>query len=162
MLHRLFGKEKEAKKLALGFDTFCVHNNAKTDRDLLFATHNLSAMASLLSPAESHEFLLVWKPTLAGADASSSSGSKRKGKKGRKGGANNSSGSNTGTKPGSALAPVGGEISWRRYLHTQMAGVYRQLYGKAVEQVAEIPGAADNKLMSGEDLIVRHDFRAIK
>jgi hypothetical protein len=43
-----------------------------------------------------------------------------------------------------------------------MAGVYRALYGKAVEQVAPIPGAADNKMMAGEDLIVRHDFRAIK
>jgi hypothetical protein len=132
-LYRLAGKEKEAKKLAVGFETFCVHNNAKTDRDLIFSTHGLCNLADRLDPAEADDFLLVWKPR------------ENKDRSGH-------------------LGAIDGGITWRRYVHTQMAGIYRMLFGMTVPQkgwaLTEGSGAAEVGARSDQG--VQHDFKCVK
>jgi hypothetical protein len=104
----MLGRAKDAQKLELGFDTFCVHNNSKTDRDLTFSTLALCALEARLDPCERGDYLLVWRPMRAGgADAG-----------------------------GGALEGVNGDMCWRRYCHTQMAGIYRMLYRASVPAVA--------------------------
>ncbi|KAF8064520.1 KIN4A [Scenedesmus sp. PABB004] len=68
-LLRLFGEEKVAKKLSVGFDSFRVINQPKTDVNLRFSTCNMQRLAAKLDPAERDEFLLLWRPQLGGAAA---------------------------------------------------------------------------------------------
>jgi hypothetical protein len=159
-LLRLLGKEKEAKKLVVGYETFCVHNNSKTDRDLVFSTHALVALEAALAPAEASEYLLVWRP-ITKRSSSNSGGSDGK----------ICSGNGQQQWVGRsevALAPVDGDVIWRRYLHTQMAGIYRMLFGVVPEQrkimasaAAAAAGGEAGSSLQGE-CFVEHDFRRIK
>jgi hypothetical protein len=162
-LLRLLGKEKEAKKLVVGYETFCVHNNSKTDRDLVFSTHALVALEAALAPAEMSEYLLVWRP-ITKRSSSSSGGSN--GSKICSG--NGQQQQQWVGRSKVALAPVDGDVIWRRYLHTQMAGIYRMLFGAVPEQrkmmASAAAAAAGGEAGEGlqEECFVEHDFRRIK
>jgi hypothetical protein len=56
--------EKVARKLSVGFESFKVINQPKTDVNLRFSSNNMQRMAALLDPAEQGEFLLLWKPQI--------------------------------------------------------------------------------------------------
>lgn len=66
-------KERIARKLAVGFESFKVINQPKTDVNLRFSTVNMQHLAGLLDPTEQEEFLLLWKPQLGGKINNSSS-----------------------------------------------------------------------------------------
>lgn len=59
---RWMKKEKLARKLAVGFQSFKVINQPKLDVNLRFSSTNMQRMAALLEPAEQDDFLLIWKP----------------------------------------------------------------------------------------------------
>lgn len=59
---RWLGEEKIAKKLTVGFESFKVINQPKTDVNLRFSTCNMQKLASKLEPNEQEDFLLLWKP----------------------------------------------------------------------------------------------------
>ncbi|WIA40444.1 hypothetical protein OEZ86_013801 [Tetradesmus obliquus] len=162
-LLRMLGKEKEAKKLVVGYDTFCVHNNSKTDRDLVFSTHALVALEAALAPAEAAEFLLVWRPITKRSSSSSSSSS------GSGSGKTKQQQQQWAGRSEVQLAPVDGDVIWRRFLHTQMAGIYRMLFGSVPEQRRMLPSASAAAAAAGQDgqemqeeCFVEHDFRRIK
>lgn len=150
---RLLGKMREARKLEVGFEAFCVHNRSETDFDLTFSTKTLVALESLLHPEERRRHLLVWRPVL-----------------GRNGGGAAAGGAE-------ALAPIAGDVCWQRYLHTQMAGIYCMLFGveaprnalkaeqAATEENRETAGAAGGKLRVPQRIkgkVVDHDFVRIR
>lgn len=145
---RWMGKEREARKLEVGFDAFCVQNNSKTDRQLVFATDALVALQAAMDPSEASEYMLVWRPvtnrgvTTAGRDQQEIS-----------------------TAAKSQLAPVHGDLTWKRYLNTQMAGVYKAVFGVEVPQrqptaAAALAAAAGAEL--GEEDYIVHDFKRIR
>jgi hypothetical protein len=51
-----------ARKLKLGFESFKIINQPKTDVNLRFSSNNMQRLAALLNPAEQDDFLLLWKP----------------------------------------------------------------------------------------------------
>jgi len=51
-----------ARKLKVGFESFKIINQPKTDVNLRFSSNNMQRLAALLNPAEQEEFLLLWKP----------------------------------------------------------------------------------------------------
>jgi hypothetical protein len=208
-LLKLFGQEKEAKKLQVGFETFCVHNNSKTDKDLVFSTHALVALEATLNPAEAAEYLLVWQPIINHCHTSSSATSSSKGGLTGADGAGQwtpgklasileaaadegslPSGDNFGecgvlcavpagpttaaaaaaaasARRGElALAPISGNIVWRRYFHTQMASVFRTLYGVKVVRRKMRASAVQRVCEQGVQLTdadyIEHDFVAIR
>jgi hypothetical protein len=61
-LCRWLNKERIARKLSVGFESFKVINQPKTDVNLRFSTINMQRMAALLDPAEQDDFLLIWRP----------------------------------------------------------------------------------------------------
>lgn len=130
---RLFGREKEARKLQVGYETFCIHNNSKTDRDLTFSTRALVALEAALDPSERAHFLLVWRPVPDGS-----------GEPARRG----------------ALAAVGGDMCWRRYCHTQMAGIYRMLFNTSTPAVAAMRHATGGGALPGDVLKAAQDAAA--
>jgi hypothetical protein len=125
LCYRLFGREKEAKKLEVGFETFCVHNNSKTDRDLTFSTQALVALEARLEPAERKHYLLVWRPMPDGCGE---------------------------PVKGGALAAVAGDMCWRRYCHTQMAGIYRMLFNTSIPAVAAMRHAIGGGTLNADVL----------
>jgi hypothetical protein len=54
--------ERVARKLAVGFESFKIINQPKTDVNLRFSNVNMQRMATLLDASEQDEFLLVWRP----------------------------------------------------------------------------------------------------
>jgi hypothetical protein len=54
--------ERTAKKLSVGWESFKIINQPKTDVNLRFSTSNMQRLVALLDPAERDEFLLLWKP----------------------------------------------------------------------------------------------------
>ncbi|KAF6255947.1 hypothetical protein COO60DRAFT_1702577 [Scenedesmus sp. NREL 46B-D3] len=56
------GQERVARKLSVGFESFALLNQPKTDVNLRFSTNNMQRLAALLDPRERSEFLLLWKP----------------------------------------------------------------------------------------------------
>eukprot|EP00878_Enallax_costatus_P011041 GHUV01011531.1.p1 GENE.GHUV01011531.1~~GHUV01011531.1.p1 ORF type:complete len:571 (+),score=148.68 GHUV01011531.1:338-2050(+) len=168
---KLMGKEKEARKLVIGYETFCVHNNSKTDRDLKFSTHALVALEAALDPSEAADYLLVWRPVTNRAKGSSSSIEEptKTSTKQQKAASKKKSAAAPAVRLGrseAALAPVAGDVVWRRYLHTQMAGIYRMLYGVVVGQHKVMESAAAAAAQQGTELTaqsyIEHDFRCIK
>ena len=51
-----------ARKLKVGFESFKIINQPKTDVNLRFSTSNMQRLAALLTPTEQDEFLLLWRP----------------------------------------------------------------------------------------------------
>jgi hypothetical protein len=51
-----------ARKLKVGFESFEIINQPKTDVNLRFSTSNMQHLAALLTPTEQDEFLLLWRP----------------------------------------------------------------------------------------------------
>lgn len=159
-LMRLLGKEKEARKLEVGFDAFCVQNNSKTDRQLVFSTDALVALEAALNPAEAADYMLVWRPVTNRAATNTKGGS-------GKGSAPALPLTAAAAIPEGQLAPVKGDLTWRRYLNTQMAGVYRAVFGAEVPQRQLTAGAAA-ALAQGKELklslehYILHDFVRIK
>ena len=168
---RWMGKEKEARKLEVGFDSFCVQNNSKTDRQLVFSTDALVALEAALDPTDAADYLLVWRPRtnrpersrdLGGVAAKQHQGSRDTGKQ-------------PADAPGvlgrseRALAPVAGDVTWRRYLNTQMASVYRAVFGAEVQQrqlsaagkaAAAAAGGTQQEL--SDDAYIIHDYIRIR
>lgn len=60
-----------ARKLQVGFESFKVINQPKTDVNLRFSSVNMQRLAGLLEPAEQEEFLLLWRPQAATVGVSS-------------------------------------------------------------------------------------------
>jgi hypothetical protein len=150
-LMRWLGKEKEARKLEVGFDAFCVQNNSKTDRQLVFATDALVALEAALDPAEAADYLLVWRPV------TSLSGQKPQRR------------SSVGCGPSAAaaaadlhLSPVKGDLTWRRFCNTQMAGVYRAVFGVELPRRQLSAQAQGKQAGHSEDDYVTHDFVRIR
>jgi hypothetical protein len=56
------GQERVARKLSVGYESFALLNQPKTDVNLRFSTNNMQRLAALLDPCERSEFLLLWKP----------------------------------------------------------------------------------------------------
>lgn len=54
--------DRVARKLAVGFESFKIINQPKTDVNLRFSSNNMQRLASLLDPTEQDEFLLLWRP----------------------------------------------------------------------------------------------------
>uniref|UniRef100_A0A383VYV1 Fatty acyl-CoA reductase n=1 Tax=Tetradesmus obliquus TaxID=3088 RepID=A0A383VYV1_TETOB len=138
-LLRLVGRTREARKLQVGYETFCVVNNSKTDKDLTFSTRALVALEAALAPGDASDYLLVWRPA-TGRTGSSSSEAKQQLQGGEAAGA--AAAVAAAVRGAAHLAPVGGDLVWRRYLHTQMAGVYRMLFGAVPEQASTAAAAA--------------------
>lgn len=59
---RWLGEEKAAKKLTVGYESFKIINQPKTDVNLRFSTSNMQKLASKLEPSEREDFLLLWRP----------------------------------------------------------------------------------------------------
>lgn len=152
-LMRLMGKEREARKLEVGFDAFCVQNNSKTDRQLVFSTDALVALEASLDPSEAAEYMLVWRPVTNRGVTTASRDHDRE--------------ISAAAAVKSQLAPVHGDLTWKRYLNTQMAGVYKAVFGVEVPQrqptaaAAAALAAAPSMELREEDYIV-HDFRRIR
>jgi hypothetical protein len=51
-----------ARKLKIGFESFKIINQPKTDVNLRFSSNNMQRLAALLNLAEQDDFLLLWKP----------------------------------------------------------------------------------------------------
>eukprot|EP00878_Enallax_costatus_P006539 GHUV01006856.1.p1 GENE.GHUV01006856.1~~GHUV01006856.1.p1 ORF type:complete len:326 (+),score=117.55 GHUV01006856.1:102-1079(+) len=66
-LLRWLGEERVAKKLSVGFESFKIINQPKTDVNLRFSTCNMQKLASKLDPSEREDFLLLWKPVTSSA-----------------------------------------------------------------------------------------------
>lgn len=62
-------QDRVARKLAVGFESFKIINQPKTDVNLRFSSANMQRMASLLEPSERDEFLLLWRPVSTPAAA---------------------------------------------------------------------------------------------
>jgi hypothetical protein len=56
------GQERVARKLQVGYESFALLNQPKTDVNLRFSSNNMQRLAALLDPRERSEFLLLWKP----------------------------------------------------------------------------------------------------
>jgi hypothetical protein len=56
------GQERVARKLSVGYESFALLNQPKTDVNLRFSTSNMQRLDALLDPRERSEFLLLWKP----------------------------------------------------------------------------------------------------
>lgn len=165
-LLNLLGKQKEAKKLIVGYDTFCVHNNSKTDRDLKFSTHALVALEAALQPAEAADYMLVWRPMINPSSSGSSANLPSANHKSKGGAKDAAVVTSVPSRCQNALGPVAGNVIWRRYLHTQMAGIYRMLYGVVVDQHKAMGSAVARATQVGTELtdqcFIEHDFRRIK
>lgn len=147
-LMRWLGKDKEARKLEVGFDAFCVQNNSKTDRQLVFATDALVALEAALDPSEASDYLLVWRPVTDSKQRRSSVGS----------------GPSAAAGADSQLSPV---RTWKRFCNTQMAGVYKAVYGSEVPRrqltaQAAAAQAQGKQVGQSEDDYITHDFVRIR
>jgi hypothetical protein len=191
-LLRLAGHDKAARKLDAGVESFFVHNNPKLDRQLAFSTPTLLAVEAALVPEDAAQYMLVWRPSSSMRTAGSvGCGSKAiSSSLGRKlqGGACSKDTAAAAAELESKLAAAGaegrvegcgaqgcaegasaamqGDISWKRYLHTQMAGVYSVVFGQEVPQQQPRPAAAAvasgaSKKVAEQQYIV-HNFRRIK
>jgi hypothetical protein len=61
--------DRVARKLAVGFESFKIINQPKTDVNLRFSSNNMQRMAALLDPTEQDEFLLLWRPHVGAASS---------------------------------------------------------------------------------------------
>lgn len=170
-LMRLLGKDKEARKLEVGYDSFCIQNNSKTDRQLVFSTDALVALEAALDPAEASDYLLVWRPVTKRPGRGTSGAGAAAAAKQAAGSATGSCRNGSGMPLGraeAALAPVAGDLTWKRYLATQMAGVYRAVFGVEVSQ-RQLPAAAaaaaarsGARQQPSEEQYIVHDFVRIR
>jgi hypothetical protein len=148
-LLQLVGRAREAKKLQVGYETFCVVNNSKTDKDLTFSTRALVALEAALAPEDADDYLLVWRPVTGRTTTSSSAKDHQQQQQQQIGSAAGAEAAAASSHAAAHLAPVGGDLVWRRYLHTQMAGVYRMLFGAAPAQRDKATAAAAAGKASG-------------
>jgi hypothetical protein len=193
-LLRLLGHQKAVRKLQAGLDAFSVQNNPKNDTQLVFSSRALLALEAALDPSEAGDYLLVWRPmtqrlpggaaglgdsaaalqnSSAAAGSSGGSSSSSSGGHGSSGSRNSNKGTAAaggseagGARCGGALAPVGGDLTWKRYLHTQMAGVYSVVFGAEVpqrqQQPAAVAGQGKAAAAAADEQYIVHDFRRIK
>jgi hypothetical protein len=138
---------RAAAKLRSGFDALCVYGTSKTDKDLIFSADNLLLLEASMPEAERSRWPLVMRPgmplpsTAVAAAACSSSSTPSEA---------------DALLPGAAKTQQQQQqqvMSWRRYFHTQFAGVYSTLFCSKVQQVAwsSATGAA-----------VEHDFQFVR
>lgn len=194
-LLRLAGYDKAARKLEAGLESFFVHNNPKLDMQLAFSTPTLLSLEAALVPEDASQYALVWRPSsntntpgsvgCVGAATSSRVSSKQQVQPGGVCSKDTAVPVELGSKlavagPGSrvegcgasgcaegALAAMQGDVTWRRYLHTQMAGVYSVVFGQELPQqqakstaaAAVAPGVS--KKAAQEQYII-HGFKRIK
>jgi hypothetical protein len=135
---------RAAAKLQKGFEALCVYGSSKTDKDLVFSADNLLLLEAHMPEAEQHKWPLVMRPGMrlpanaaaAAAAAGGSSCSESDPLLGSQGG---------GLQQQQQQQQV---LTWRRYFHTQFAGVYSMLFRSKVPQVAR----------SSSGAAVEHDF----
>lgn len=182
-LLRLLGHHKAVRKLQAGVEAFSVQNNPKNDTQLVFSSRALLALEAALDPSEAGDYLLVWRPMTqrlpegpAGLGNSAQTLQNSSAAAGSSGGSSGSSSGGEGAAAGGsqaggvlgggALAPVGGDLTWRRYLHTQMAGVYSVVFGAEVpqrqQQAAAVAGQGKASAAATDEQYIVHDFRRIK
>lgn len=173
-LLRLLGHQKAVRKLQAGLEAFSVQNNPKNDTQLVFSSRALLALEAALDPAEAADYLLVWRPMTQrlpeGTEGPANLATVRQGSSssgGQGGAAAGSSEAGGGWAGGGALAPVGGDLTWKRYLYTQMAGVYSVVFGVELPQRQPMAAAAaaPAKVKAAEarqEHCIEHDFRRIK
>lgn len=136
--HRLLGRPRAAARLTNGFQALCVYGTSKTDRDLTFSSHALAALEAALSNTEQRAWPLVMRPGMPLPRTVRSS-------------------DNRGGDTWPLLQQQqqqDGVLTWRRYLHTQMAAVYSSLFHATVPSVA--PGVRCGGAM------IQHDFVLVK
>jgi len=148
-LLRLAGDRRGAAKLHAGFASVAVQNNGRTDRSLTFETHGLLALEIALAPAEHAQRLLVWRPGPAPADTLAASAAYVEAASVEQGDADAAAAGVAPPPPDAAATAAAKDaaavlaaaplrpISWRRFHHTQLAGVYRTLYGRVVPRSAD-------------------------
>jgi len=132
-----------------------VQNNGRTDRSLTIETHGLLALEAALAPAEHAQRLLVWRPGPAPADTMAASAAYEEAQEVLPVAAQQdakaaklAAAAATAAKDAAAVleaAPLK-PISWRRFHHTQMAAVYRTLYGRVVPRSADAGKALAQRL----------------
>ncbi|WIA32225.1 hypothetical protein OEZ86_003073 [Tetradesmus obliquus] len=141
-LLRLFGMGRAAARLRSGFEALCVYGTSKTDKDLVFSADNLLLLEAHMPEQERRSWPLVMRPgtplpsTAAAAAAAGVSSSSR------------SESDALLDCPGGEQQPQPQVLSWRRYFHTQFAGVYSTLFRSKVPQLARRSNGA----------AVEHDF----
>jgi hypothetical protein len=130
---------RAAAKLCNGFEALCVYGTSKTDKDLVFSADNLLLLAAQMPEAEQRKWPLVMRPGMplppiaaaAAGDSSCCEGDALLGGQG-----------------GGLQQQQQQVLTWRRYFHTQFAGVYSMLFRSEVPQVAH----------SSSGAAVEHDF----
>jgi hypothetical protein len=192
-LLRLAGYDKAARKLEAGSESFFVHNNPKLDMQLAFSTPTLLALEAALAPEDAAQYMLVWRPSSstkapgsigrASTGASSSLSSKLQMQQGSVCSKDTAVAAELGSKLAAAgagsrvegcgafgyaegaLAAMQGDVTWKRYLYTQMAGVYSVVFGRELPQQQPKPAAAVAPGVSKkvtQELYIVHDFKRIK
>ncbi|KAI8467766.1 MAG: male sterility protein-domain-containing protein [Monoraphidium minutum] len=127
-LLRLFGMDRAAQKLAVGFQQWAMNNDPKNDTRLLFSSAALAALHERLEPAERVDFLLTFRPPRAarGDDLKGCGGDEE--------------------EPEHPAARMG----WRRYGLNCTAGIMRMVTGATPPACAPLPG------QPGE--VVQHEY----
>lgn len=194
-LLRLAGYDKAARKLDAGLESFFVHNNPKLDMQLAFSTPTLLALEAALVPEDASQYMLVWRPSSStktpgsvGCISTANSSSLGSKLQMQQGGvcSKRTAAAELGSKlaaagadgrvegcgaPGcaeGASAAMQGDITWKRYLYTQMAGVYSVVFGQELPQQQQKPAAAGAAAASvvsrkvAEEQYIVHDFMRIK
>jgi hypothetical protein len=139
---------RAAAKLRSGFEALCVYGTSKTDKDLVFSADNLLLLEAQMPGADRRKWPLVMRPgmplpsTAPTAAAAAAMGVS----------------STADSSEADVLLPSrGGKqqqqqqqqvLSWRRYFHTQFAGVYSTLFRSKVPEVAR----------SSTGAAVEHDY----
>ena len=111
-LLRLFGLQRAAQKLWVGFQQWAMNNDPKNDTNLLFASAALQQLHARLEPEERADYLLTFGPPRA-----------------------------PGARP-AAEGPEhpAAHLGWRQYSINCLAGITRMLTGVMPPQEAPIPG----------------------
>lgn len=63
--HSLFGLQKAAQKLSVGYQQWAMNNDFKNDTQLLFASGALQALHARIEPEERRDYLLTFGPKRA-------------------------------------------------------------------------------------------------
>ncbi|KAI8468986.1 MAG: male sterility protein-domain-containing protein [Monoraphidium minutum] len=133
-LLRLFGMEKAAKKLSVGYQQWAMNNNPKNDTQLLFANPTLQQLHARLEPQERLDYLLTFRPPRRRAGE-------------RENGAGGGGAEEEPEHPGATLG-------WYDYSCNCLAGIFRSLTGVTPPEEAPVPGKPG--------VVVRHSYRHIK
>lgn len=115
-----------------------MYGTSKTDKDLVFSADALLKLEQEMSKEEQRRWPLVMRPGMA-LPASASRPSAHR----------NSGNSSEAAVPLAKQQQGTARLTWQRYFHSQLAGVYSQLFHMKVPQTAQARSGAAT---------VEHDF----